>query len=214
MQKVLAKELEQFSDFMGGVFSNKDRAGNFNKEDFRRKKINSMSDFTATVIYEKSKDGVVGKDAVAFAYYAKNQDKKPGDNKKLEKWHLFFPTDTQLAGFMRFDGVKSFGKCDGVEMDANIHNELVSKANEMASTSNVKLVIESIIPMSIDTATVKVKEEVTNKVHYLLFYRVKSSGWRFFKVMDSHISGFRKLESHKHDVEEHNFPKNFTNKVD
>lgn len=209
MQESIKKLLISHADFMAVVFSDKERKGNFNQEDFRTKEIVPMSDLTATIIYEKSKEGVVGKDAVAFAYYSKNQDKVPGDKRKPKKWHIFFPTDTQLAGFMRFDGVKSFGKCDNVEVDENIQSELTSRVNQMILDSAVPIVADEIIPMSLDTATVKIKEEKNGTMHYLLFYRVKSGGWRFFKVEDSHISGFRKLESYKHDVEEYNYDKNY-----
>jgi len=209
MKMHLVKELKSFADFMAKVFSDKNREGNKAGEDFEVKEISPMSDLTATVIYKKSIAGVARKDAVAFLYYSKNQNKKPGDDKKKEKWHLFFPTDTQLSGLMRFDGVKSFGVCEGVEVNTGFNAKLIERVNQMILESSVSIVLDSIIPMSIDSATVKVKEEGNGNLHYILYYRIKSGGWRFFKVQDSHISGFRRLEKYKHDVEESNFEKNF-----
>jgi hypothetical protein len=90
MNKQIAKELNEHANTVAKRFSNTNRDGNVNAETFWINEIISMSDHTATVVFEKSS----GKFAAAFFYYiAKGYSKG---------WKYFFPTDSHINGLASF----------------------------------------------------------------------------------------------------------------
>ena len=94
MNKNLAKELQIKVKSIADLYSNKQREGNYNKEDFIVKEIIPTSDHTATVIFKKN----TGKQAAFFFYYI---------NRGMSKgWKYFVPTDSHITGMRAFEFYK------------------------------------------------------------------------------------------------------------
>ena len=90
MNKQIAQELKTQAEIVAKRFSKSDREGNVNEETFWVNEIISMSDHSATVVFEKSS----GKLAAAFFYYIARGYSKG--------WKYFFPTDSHINGLSSF----------------------------------------------------------------------------------------------------------------
>tara|TARA_R100000664_G_scaffold2996_1_gene7059 strand:- start:34242 stop:34562 length:321 start_codon:yes stop_codon:yes gene_type:complete len=98
--------------------------------------------------------------------------------------------------------------------------KLYDKANEVAfhfsnpdrefNTTKESFTVRKIIPLSDLTATVQF-EKSSGKIGLAFFYWIKSSGgyWQYFFPTDSHIIGMNRMKDMLHNVEQHNFDKNF-----
>lgn len=91
MNKQIAQELQQTAEVVAKRFSNKEREGNFNQEDFAIDKVIPTSDHTAIVRFRKS----TGKIGLAFFYYIPRG--------YSQGWRYFFPTDSHINGFRAFE---------------------------------------------------------------------------------------------------------------
>jgi len=88
MNKLIAKELNEFANTVAERFSQKDREGNYNKEDFKVYEVIPTSDQTAVVFFKKS----TKKLGMGFFYYISRGQSKG--------WKYFFPTDSHVVGMM------------------------------------------------------------------------------------------------------------------
>lgn len=91
MNKQIAKELKQSAEIVADRFSNKQREGNVNGEDFSIDRIIPTSDHTAVVRFRKN----TGKIGLAFFYYIPRGFSRG--------WKYFFPTDSHINGFRAFE---------------------------------------------------------------------------------------------------------------
>jgi hypothetical protein len=94
MNKNIAIKLKKEAEKVAIRFSNKDREGNFNNEDFKIDKIIPLSDHSAVVNYKKSS----GKIGCAFFYYIPRGFS--------EGWKYFFPTEPHIIGMQSFHLIK------------------------------------------------------------------------------------------------------------
>lgn len=91
MNKEVARKLRKRADEIAEIYSNSDRASNFNKEIFTVEEIIPLSEYTSAVIYEKT----TGKKVAMFFYYNR------------EKWWNLVPTDSHILGMMEFYRIKA-----------------------------------------------------------------------------------------------------------
>lgn len=93
MNKRLAQLLYKQSKDLAKKFSDPNRAGNTNQENFEMVGIKPLSDHVATVTFSKDS----GKLSIAIALYIKGYD-KGAEAENNTPWYLFFPTDSHLLG--------------------------------------------------------------------------------------------------------------------
>lgn len=91
MNKQVAKDLHDYVLIVARRYSNKNRSGNYNQEDFAIDAIIPTSDHTAVVRFKKS----TGKIGLAFFYYIARG--------ASQGWKYFFPTDSHINGFRAFE---------------------------------------------------------------------------------------------------------------
>lgn len=65
MNKQIALKLKEHAEKVAKMYSDKDRAKNFNNEGFKVHSITPLSEYTASIVFEKSS----GKRALSFAYW-------------------------------------------------------------------------------------------------------------------------------------------------
>ena len=94
MNKQLVKDLTEFAKEVAKRYSQTEREGNPNGEQFAIVEVIPMSEHAATVIYEKT----TGKQAAFFFYYI-NRGKAKG-------WKYFVPTDSHILGMQSFSHYK------------------------------------------------------------------------------------------------------------
>ena len=94
MNKQLVKDLTEFAEQVAKRYSQTEREGNVNNEQFAIVEVIPMSEHAATVIYEKT----TGKQAAFFFYYI-NRGKAKG-------WKYFVPTDSHILGMQSFSHYK------------------------------------------------------------------------------------------------------------
>lgn len=112
--------------------------------------------------------------------------------------------------------------CDGGKvLNKQMAAKLKNKAEEVArrfsnparqlNSNNETFEVGIIKPLS-ETVAVVFFNKNTGKKAVAVFYLVNYDGgsWFYFFPTDSHVLGFRKLEKVLQDVEELNFPHNFT----
>lgn len=90
MNKIIAKELNEFAEVIASRFSRNDREGNVSNECFQVEEVIPTSDHTAIINFIKSS----GKIGVAFCYYITKG--------KSKGWKYFFPTDSHINGMQAF----------------------------------------------------------------------------------------------------------------
>ena len=94
MNKQLVKDLTEFAKEVAKRYSQTEREGNPNGEQFAIVEVIPMSEHAATVIYEKT----TGKQEAFFFYYI-NRGKAKG-------WKYFVPTDSHILGMQSFSHYK------------------------------------------------------------------------------------------------------------
>ena len=94
MNKQLVKDLTEFAKEVAKRYSQTEREGNPNGEQFAIVEVITMSEHAATVIYEKT----TGKQAAFFFYYI-NRGKAKG-------WKYFVQTDSHILGMQSFSHYK------------------------------------------------------------------------------------------------------------
>ena len=106
------------------------------------------------------------------------------------------------------------GNMAAASVDAGSGGAAVTFANRGVygefNTTKESFTVRKIIPLSDLTATVQFKKS-SGKIGLAFFYWIKSSGgyWQYFFPTDSHIIGMNRMKDMLHNVEQHNFDKNF-----
>ena len=90
MNKEKAIKLNDYAVEVAQMYSRKDRANNYNGEDFDVHSITVLSDTTAVTYFKKSPGDKL---AAAFMYWT---------NGSGGRWNYFFPTDSHVIGMVNF----------------------------------------------------------------------------------------------------------------